>query len=222
MCQDYEGPSHEILQRFIHFSELRMPEVIRRSREMLHVSPEDYHERDTQLVRTILQEASQAFMLEARQSNPPSLREIKQQNSPGASAVDAGENTIIAKETKRQVGQVLPAENNRRQEFTQPLAPAVSPQPQMPKRTMRLPTRPADDVPPATQSFGFPHAPEYSEASWATQDFEHFPYLNMPEFDATIEDPDMYGPGTMIQNDLEGFDFVENPADTSRRERRIP
>lgn len=199
-----------------------MPEVIRRSRDMLQVSSDDYNERDNQLVRTILQEASQAFMADARHSNPLSLRAIRQQNSLGASATDVGENTVIAKDAQRQGGQAHPTEINRRQEFIQPLAPAASPQSNMPTRTRRLPTRPAEEASHPDPTFGFPQAPEYNEATWATQDFESFPYLNISEFDHTIEDPDLYSTGTLMQNDIEGFDFVENPADTSRRERRIP
>ena len=206
-----------------------MPDVIRQSRQLLNFQSDDYNEQNSQLVQTVLQEASQAFMEELRTRHTPSLREIKQQNSPRASAVDIGENTVIVKDTQRKPQpMVSPTPENWQPTGIALSEQTVPSQQQLSMQSMQLPTRPANPQMASTPHGGVPtqfyadhqalhHGHDYGEST----QFD-FDYLNMHEFDASIEDSDLYGTGSLNQNDYDRFDFVDNPSNSSRRERRIP
>lgn len=196
---------------------------------MLNSESDDYNEQNSQLVQTILQEASQSFMEELRTRRTPSLREIKQQNSPRASAVDIGENTVIVKDTpRRPQPMVSPTPENWQSPnvmSSDHMAPA---QRQFSMQSMQLPERPANPQMTSTPHGGVPvqlygdhqafqHGHDYVEPNWVD-----FDYLNMHELDASVEDSDLYGTGSLNQNDYDGFDFVDNPSNSSRRERRLP
>lgn len=218
---DYEGPLHEHLNSFMRFSQVRLPDVIRQARENLGFDPETYNEHEGQLGRQILQEAGQSFMTTMRSLQAPNLRERQLQNLASTAPADSGEQDVAVKEEPRRI--------ERRQPSNEPIAvepwPAnvgadlqsttgVHLHPHMPPRSISLPTRSAAPAPlPAPSAYGYQQQIEPSSYyNLLPSDFEHAPFLTGTDFEAVIEDPDMYGPGNLTQNDLEGYTFVNNPS----------
>lgn len=218
---DYEGPLHEHLQNFMRFSQVRLPDVIRQARENLGFDPETYNEHDRQLGRHILQEAGQSFMTTMRSLQAPNLRERQLQNLASIDSGDSGVHGVAVKEE--------PPRIERRRPSNEPVAivtwPAdlganmqstttVQSHPHMPPRSLSLPTRSAAPAPfPVPSAYGYqPQIGTPTYYDFVPTDFEHAPFLTGTEFEAVIEDPDLYGPGSLTQNDLEGYTFVNNPS----------
>lgn len=210
-----------------------MPDVIRRSRQILKLEPEEYSDQNSDLVRTILQEASQTFMKELRESQPQSLKDIKQQNSSSASAADLGEQTVILKDNINSVKQD-PAVNEREathQSWHAPTpglqtllptevalqSPYVSRFALQPQQAFDLPARPANLASNQEQMpwYSYDNVTDFGYSPLVPQDFENFQYLNDPEFTAIAEDPEMYNPNTLGPNEL-GYEWVDG---SGRRER---
>lgn len=212
-----------------------MPEVIRSSRQKLKLEPEDYNDQNSELVRTILQEASHKFMKELRETQPQSLKEIKQENSPSDSAADPGEQTMIPRDYISSMKQD-PA-TNERETIHQPWHPPTpglqsllpteiasqSPYPRQfapqPQQTFDLPTRPAALASSQQQmpSYSYDDAPDFSYTPYVLQDFENVQFIHDPEFTAIVEDPELYNPNSLGSHDLD-FEWIDG---SSRRERHL-
>lgn len=222
---DYKGPSHEIIEAFLHFSEPRMSQVLRQSRQGLSVDPEEYNENNAELVRTVLQEASQEFMAVRRASERQSLREIRERNSSSAAASDAGEQTVL--QTTSNTSATTRPETN-----PQVWTPARFDLPQHPNMAMfqqsphsaqftqgqyyDLPSRTVDSNLPQqhTDTSGYDQSGDFSYSSLTHDGFGID--LNDPEFLATSEDPDMYSGHnvdihSMDMNNMENFGYHEAP-----------
>lgn len=235
---DYMGPSHEVLESFLHFSERRIPHVIQQSRRILNLNPEDYNEHNeqhVQLVRTILQEASQDFMANRRDAQAQSLKSIHEQNTPVEEAEDdLGDRTITVTHEKKALvdrSAVRRPEtasyswSQQTNDFTQSpneafhqQLPHTSPFAQShmynsPNATMDAPL-PQKQVGPS----GYDDPASFAYQQFTTENFDHA-FLNQPEFLATIEDPEMYGSSSIDANDIGGYEFNESPY---RRERKLP
>lgn len=208
---DYEGPLHEHLQSFMRFSEIRLPQVIRQAHENLGYSPEVYSEYDRELGRQILQEARQSFMTTMRSHQAPNLRETQLQNLEIRDHAQLSEQNLATRERPRRIERRL--SSNEPVNVASQRTPSVDPQLQMTSRHISLPTRSAAPTPlTAPSSYGFQQqieGPAYY--NYVPSDFEHAPFLTSPEFEAVIEDPDLYGADRLIQNDIEGYTFVDDP-----------
>ena len=214
LCElDYEGPLHEHLESFVRFSETRLQQVIHQAHRNLGYDPEAFPDYDRQLGRQILQEARQSFIATMMTHQAPNLRETQLQNLEARSDVRLGEQNVATRERPRRI--------ERRVSSNEPInvdrwtahvasqnAPVVNPQLQIASRPVSLPTRPAAQTPVAAPpSYVYEHQPEGpTYYNYVPTDYEHNPFLGVPEFEAVIEDPDLYGP-----SELEGYTFVDNP-----------
>jgi len=205
----------------MRFSEARLPQVIGQARHNLGLNPDTYNEYDTQLGRQILQEASQSFMTTVRSLRTPNLREIQLQNLANMTPAPGKESDVAVKEEPQGIERqqladdpintdAWPADTNAN---PQP-ASKVHFHPPMPPRSISLPARSAAPTPntaPATYSYE-QHIDGPSYYDFVPSDFEHAPFLTGTDFEAVIEDPDLYAPSSLNQNDLEEFTLVDNPA----------
>lgn len=226
---DYKGPSQEVLESFLHFSELRMPQVLRESRQKLQLDPEDYNEQNAELVRTVLQEASQRFMDERRAAQPQSLKDIRQQNTVGSVADDLGERTVIVQSKQQAVedqrttegpetaphlwtpGFDLPQQSNMAPFHQRPPHAAHYTQGQF----YSLPTRNAEPALPQQQEGAndYDQSTNFSYSSLTPESFSAL--FDNPEIMAAIEDPDMYGGHSVDPDNLDSYAYHEP---TSKRE----
>lgn len=232
---DYVGPSYEVLESFLHFSERRIPHVIQQSRRILNLNPDDYNEHNeqhVQLVRTILQEASQDFMSSRREAQAQSLKSIHEQNTPAEEEEedDTGERTITVMHEKKTLvdrSAVRGTEtasyswNQQANDFTQSPNEAFHQQlphtsPFVQGHMYNSPTGTLDAPLPQKQvgPSGYDD-PSFAYGQFTTENFDHA-YLNQPEFLATIEDPEMYGSSSLDANDVGAYEFAEP---SYRRER---
>lgn len=229
MLADYKGPFAEILQRFVHFSQARMPEVIRRSREILHLAPEDCSEHDIELSRRIMQEAMQVFMSELTQYRQPVAPNVSERNESPAPIVSQGRSTVNSRNVHHAFANILP--NNWQhpappQMMQSVMQSAISP-PQLNANTFQLPTRPIPNSAPPTPApvseTGFDHLQSqqqlsYDEIIWTGAEFS----AGSNEFDLVFANHDRYNTASLNQNDYEGFDMIERPDSSGRQERRLP
>lgn len=192
-----------------------MSQILRQTRQSLQISQEDYNEHNVELVRTILQEASQAFIAGRQATERQSLPEMRARHS-GASD-DEGERTVVLREKSKSTNQpdsvrAEPASHaspstgfNMQQR--QPSNVAAFQQTPLPTQfaqgqTFNLPDRSADDTLP-------PQQPDISGFDFATPFDDAFGmnFNSDQEFLATCEDTDMYSGHSVNMNNLEGYDY---------------
>ncbi|KAK5942799.1 hypothetical protein PMZ80_005365 [Knufia obscura] len=216
----YDGPLAEHLRSFTRFSELRLPGVVQQAHQNLGNTVDRHQNYDMQFGRQILQEASRAFMAEMSRLPPPNLRESQLQSLASSTRAGQDPESIVVKEEPRRMerrlssyepagSQSWPVDSTH---SSQPIFPATFQQ-HIPTRPMDPSSRSGAPIPiSGPPSFGYQQQVEASTYyNYMPSDFEQVPFLASAEFGATIEDPDMYGPGSLTQNDLEGFTFVDNP-----------
>lgn len=197
----------------MRFSEVRLPQVIRQARETQGYHSESYNEFDGQLGRQILQEASQLFMTTMATLPPPNLRDTQILSLASITSAESKEQNAAVKEEPRRFG--------RRQPSNEPIAvetwpanpsfglqstPGVHLHPQMPSRSISSPTRPAIPAPPqAYPAYGYqPQIEPTNYYNFVPSDFEHTPYLTSAEFEAIVEDPDLYAAAAVVHLETQG------------------
>lgn len=210
--------------------------MIRQSRQMLNLDPEDYNEQNVQLVRTILQEASQSFMTERRSGQAQSLKDIQKQNTlPDDEVDDLGERTVTVEREKQSlvdrsaVGKqepALPSWSQSIGDFTQPSDEAFhQPLPHsssFAQDQLYDPSTVALDATLAQNHLGpndYDQSANFSYSMFTADNFDHAPFLNDPEFLATMEDPDLYGTGSIDPNDIGAY---ESSGMAFKRDRKLP
>lgn len=226
---DYMGPSHEILESFMHFSERMMPHVIRQSRQKLNLDAEDYNEQNVQLVRTVLQEASQSFLAERRAAQEQSL---KPKSSAEEETDDPGERTITVKYEKRSLDDR--SANKRAESTSRPWSQSSGDIPQSSQEALRqqlphsspyagnqmydLTNRTLDATLPQehVDSTGYSQPADYGFPTFTTETFDNALFLNF----ASTEDAELYGLDSIYENDMSGYN--DHGGIPYRRERKQP
>lgn len=224
----YTGPLSEDLNAFVRFSQVRLPEVISRSRERLGLNPAESSEQDSQFGAMILQEASQAYMAEMSSLRSVSSRKARRTRSAASSSESlAAETSNLNLQTPQMEKQLLAQESAHAAPWT-----AESSNSQPPDGlatlsrhshidTMNLSTRPSQHGDPTSQSaFDFQQPmSDFGEFSYVSQHFDNTPFLTEPEFADVIENGGLYGANSIPPSEFEGFHVVSNP---SRKYRQGP
>lgn len=206
-----------------------MSQVLRQSRPTLQGDTEDYNENNAELVRSILQEASQDFIAGRRAAERQSLREIRERNTPSTAMSDAGEQTVIVREQPAPTNPPAASVPSTNSDVWTTSNFDISQQPNMvnfqhsPHATQFghsqsyvLPTRNADsglsqqqsDTGGYDQSIDFGYSP-------LTHDGFGIDFVNDAEFQATLEDPEMYSGHSVDIHNMDNFVY---PEASSRRE----
>lgn len=195
-----------------------MSQVLRQSRPSLQTGSEDYNENNSDLVRTILQEASQEFIAARRAVERQSLQKIREQNTPSGATSDAGEQTVIVRDqqaigSQQATGAIemtphpwnpggadIPQASNM-----VPFQPSPHAAEFTQSHYYNLPTRGADHDLSQQQTdisnYDQPHDFSFTSLGYHSLDFD----INDPEGIATIEDPDMYSGHSIDMHNIERY-----------------
>lgn len=221
---DYTGPYNEILQQFVHFAIVRIPDIIPLARQRMHLDPNTSTEYDAELGRTVLQEAMQFFMSELTRNRQPSIQQIRDQNTPAPSTVMTDQQTMAQRDITRPLQQLRPANwyaalpmHAPQQALHTPQIPLQNFQ-QAHRSIVSAPTTPS---PAPTATFSDPvHLQQqfnYDTNIWPNQDPSQFEEM-MSGFDTLSSNQ-----GESDEYDfLDGFGGNHQLGHPGRQERRLP
>lgn len=192
-----------MLERFLRFSELRLPGVLARARRDLRIESDTTPQMDAELYRNILQEANQTFMSEITNAPPVDLRQLKQTSSNVSDIEDQEAEETVKIYDKKVQPLPQPKITLSEEDFTQmgqsthvdaqqPITSAFTLN-QRSAQSISMPSQPVNpamlEMPPAQD---FQPDPALDFFPYTAQDLEEF-INDGGIFDNAIEDTELYG-----------------------------